>query len=82
MPIIFYGVLKTDVKLKVSGTFCKPDGAFQFARIRGFISTCQNQSLHILNSHNALVGNPCLINKNNQITFGHFQMKVSFLDIL
>lgn len=38
------------VKLKVSGTFRTTDGAVQFARIRGFISTLRKQNRHVLHS--------------------------------
>lgn len=49
----------TKVKQKVSGTFRTSEGANHFARIRGFMSTCQKQSVHILNGvYDCLVGNP------------------------
>ena len=55
-------VRMTKVKQKVSGTFRTPDGAEYFARIRGFISTCQKQGINVLEGiRTVFEGKPCLI---------------------
>lgn len=40
----------TKTKQKISGCFRTEKGAAHFARIRGFISTCQKQGLNIIES--------------------------------
>ena len=43
-------VRMTKTKQKISGCFRTEKGAYNFARIRGFISTCQKQGFKILES--------------------------------
>ena len=43
-------VRMTKTKQKISGCFRTEKGAYYFARIRGFISTCQKQGFKILES--------------------------------
>lgn len=43
-------VRMTKTKQKISGCFRTEKGAHCFARIRGFISTCQKQGLNIIES--------------------------------
>ena len=43
-------VRMTKTKQKISGCFRTEKGAYYFARIRGFISTCQKQGLTIIES--------------------------------
>lgn len=55
-------VRMTKTKQKVSGCFRSEQGAEHFARIRGFISTCQKQGLNIIESIETLL-------KGNTIQF-------------
>ena len=51
-------VRMTKTKQKISGCFRTEKGAHCFARIRGFISTCQKQGLNIIESiETILMGN-------------------------
>ena len=54
----FDGQRMTKTKQKISGCFRTEKGAHCFARIRGFISTCQKQGLNIIESiETILMGN-------------------------